>query len=163
MCKIIRNVSIMRHRTNTAMKRNSSFEVAMSKIEHCIASPETVEGALEAKSLARIIECFLDTLTEENRVIFMRRYWFSDSYADISNLTGLTKQTSLSIKDSSASCMEDTQRVLVLGQIRFSFTIWAASRSAFIIIMFFFIASSFPSVLLWDKLSHGIIIILMID
>ena len=92
VCKIVRNVSIMRHRTNTAMKRNSSFEVAMSEIEHCIASPETVEDALEAKSLARIIEHFLDTLTEENRVIFMRRYWFSDSYADISTLTGLTEK-----------------------------------------------------------------------
>ena len=92
VCKIVRNVSIMRHRTNTAMKRNSSFDVAISEIEQCIASPETVEEALEAKSLARIIERFMDTLTEENRVIFMRRYWFSDSYTDISNLTGLTEK-----------------------------------------------------------------------
>ena len=92
VCKIVRNVSIMRHRTNTAMKRNSSFDVAISEIEQCIASPETVEEALEAKSLARIIERFLDTLTEENRVIFMRRYWFSDSYTDISNRTGLTEK-----------------------------------------------------------------------
>ena len=92
VCKIVRNISIMRHRTNTAMKRNSSFDVAISEIEQCIASPETVEEALEAKSLARIIERFLDTLTEENRVIFMRRYWFSDSYTDISNRTGLTEK-----------------------------------------------------------------------
>lgn len=90
VCKIVRNISIMRHRTNTAVKRNSSYDIAMSEIEHCIAAPETVEGTLEAKSLARIIERFLDTLTEENRVIFMRRYWFFDSYADISTLTGLT-------------------------------------------------------------------------
>ena len=54
VCKIVRNVSIMRHRTNTAMKRNSSFDVAISEIEQCIASPETVEEALEAKSPARI-------------------------------------------------------------------------------------------------------------
>jgi RNA polymerase sigma-70 factor (ECF subfamily) len=74
------------------MKRNSSYDIAMSEIEHCIAAPDTVEGTLEAKSLARIIERFLDTLTEENRVIFMRRYWFSDSYADISTLTGLTEK-----------------------------------------------------------------------
>ena len=83
VCKIVRNVSIMRHRTNTAMKRNSSFDVAISEIEQCIASPETVEEALEAKSLARIIERFLDTLTEENRVIFMRRYWYTDSIQEI--------------------------------------------------------------------------------
>ena len=92
VCKIVRNVSIMRHRTNTAMKRNSSFDIAMSEIEDCIAAPETAETSLEAKALAQIIERFLDTLTTENRVIFMRRYWFSDSYADISSLTGLSEK-----------------------------------------------------------------------
>ena len=92
VCKIVRNVSIMRHRTNNAMKRNSSYDIAMSEIEHCIVAPESVEATLEAKALARSIERFLDTLTEENRVIFMRRYWFSDSYADISKLTGFTEK-----------------------------------------------------------------------
>ena len=92
VCKIVRNISIMRHRTNTAMKRNSSYDIAMSEIEQCVASPESVEKTLEAKALARIIEKYLDTLTEENRVIFMRRYWFSDSYTDIANLTGLSEK-----------------------------------------------------------------------
>ena len=92
VCRIVSNVSIMRHRTNTAMKRNSSFDIAMGEIEDCIATPETVETALEAKSLAQNIERFMDTLTAENRVIFMRRYWFSDSYADISTLTGLSEK-----------------------------------------------------------------------
>ena len=92
VCKIVRNVSIMRHRTNTAMKRNSSYDIAMSEIEQSIAAPDSVEATLEAKTLVRSIERFLDTLTEENRVIFMRRYWFSDSYADISKLTGFTEK-----------------------------------------------------------------------
>ena len=64
----------------------------MSEIEKSIAGPDSVEATLEAKTLARSIERFLDTLTEENRVIFMRRYWFSDSYADISKLTGFTEK-----------------------------------------------------------------------
>ena len=42
-----------------------------------------MEAEIEARELARIIESFLDTLTVENRVIFMRRYWFSDSCKDI--------------------------------------------------------------------------------
>ena len=91
VCKIVRNISIMRYRANTAMKRNSSYDIAISEIEQCVASPESVEKTLEAKALARIIEKYLDTLTEENRVIFMRRYWFSDSYTDIANLTGLSE------------------------------------------------------------------------
>ena len=34
----------------------------------------------------------MDTLTLENRVIFMRRYWFSDSCRDIAGLMGLTEK-----------------------------------------------------------------------
>ena len=52
----------------------------------------TVEAEIEAKELARIIEAFLDTLTTENRVIFMRRYWFTDSYKDIAEFMGLSEK-----------------------------------------------------------------------
>ena len=51
-----------------------------------------MEDEIEAKELARIIEEFLDTLTVENRVIFMRRYWFADSYKDIAEFVGLTEK-----------------------------------------------------------------------
>ena len=47
---------------------------------------------LTGTTIARIIEAFLDTLTTENRVIFMRRYWFSDSYKDIAEFMGLSEK-----------------------------------------------------------------------
>lgn len=31
-------------------------------------------------------------LTAENRIIFMRRYWFSDTYADIAKQVGFTEK-----------------------------------------------------------------------
>lgn len=92
VCVIVRRYSIMRHRANTAMKRNGAYDIAMAEIEHCLADPVTIEGTVEAKQLARIIEDFLDTLTEENRVIFLRRYWFTDSYADIAEHIGFTEK-----------------------------------------------------------------------
>ena len=64
----------------------------MEEIEGCLASSDTVEEQIEAKELARIIEEFLDTLTLENRVIFIRRYWFADSYKDIAQFVGLTEK-----------------------------------------------------------------------
>ena len=54
--------------------------------------PDTVEGEVEAKALAKLIENFLDSLSVENRVIFMRRYWFSDSYEEIAQRVGLTEK-----------------------------------------------------------------------
>ena len=64
----------------------------MEEIEACIADPRTVEAEIEVKEVARIIEEFWDTLTLKNRVIFMRRYWFSDSYKDIAEFVGLSEK-----------------------------------------------------------------------
>lgn len=92
ICKIVRNTSLKIYWQKKAAKRNSTYTIAMEEIEACIADPNTVETELEAKELARIIESFLDTLTVENRVIFIRRYWFSDSCKDIAEVVGLTEK-----------------------------------------------------------------------
>ncbi len=92
LCKIVRNISLKLYWKKEADKRNSHYTVAMEEIEACIAAPDTVEAWIEAKELAFIIGEFLDTLTPENRVIFMRRYWFSDSYRDIARFVGLTEK-----------------------------------------------------------------------
>ncbi len=92
VCKIVRNISIKKYHAKTARKRNSTYDVAMSEVENHILSPNSVETEMEAKELAHIIEEFLDTLTVENRVIFIRRYWFSDTYKDIADRIGITEK-----------------------------------------------------------------------
>lgn len=90
LCRIVRNRSIARYHANTAAKRNGAYDAALSEIEPCIASPDDPQSELEVRDLARLLEQFLDGLPRENRVIFLRRYWFSDSYADIARQVGLT-------------------------------------------------------------------------
>lgn len=92
LCRIVRNLSIKRYHANTAIKRNSRYDVALSEVEQDIMAPDTVEDEAEVKALARLIEMFLDSLSTENRVIFMRRYWFSDSYEDIALRVGLSEK-----------------------------------------------------------------------
>ncbi len=92
VCKIVRNVSLKRYSSNTAKKRNSAYDVAISELEACLSSPNTVQVEIETKELARIIENFLDTLGVENRVIFLRRYWFLDTYKDIAGRVGLSEK-----------------------------------------------------------------------
>jgi RNA polymerase sigma-70 factor (ECF subfamily) len=92
ICKIVRNISLKIYYGKKAAKRSSTYTVVMEEIEACIADPNTVETEVEARELARIIESFLDTLTVENRVIFMRRYWFSDSCKEIAEFVGLTEK-----------------------------------------------------------------------
>lgn len=64
----------------------------MQELEPYLSAPDTVEAEIEAKELAHIIESFLDTLTIENRVIFMLRYAYLDAYSDIASRVGLSEK-----------------------------------------------------------------------
>ena len=39
-----------------------------------------------------MIEQFLDTLSEKDCVIFMRRYWFCSAYAEIAKYVGISEK-----------------------------------------------------------------------
>ena len=92
VCRTARNLATKKFHSNTAAKRNSQYDLALDELAECIPCTDTVESACAAKELSQAIGNFLDTLSYQDRFIFMRRYWFSDSYADISTLTGLTEK-----------------------------------------------------------------------
>jgi RNA polymerase sigma factor, sigma-70 family len=91
VCRIVRNISIKRYRANTAIKRNSHYDIALDELYDCIPSPCSVDTECETKELVKIIDDFLDALDTDSRVMFMHRYWFSDSLADIARLFGITE------------------------------------------------------------------------
>lgn len=82
-----------RYYNNQKSKRNSVFEVTLDEIGEIISNGNTAEKTAEVKELSKAIEAFLDSLTKENRIIFMRRYAFCDSYKDIAKLLGLSEKT----------------------------------------------------------------------
>ena len=92
LLKIVRNIPLKIYWRKEAAKRSSHYTIALEEIEACIADQKNIEEEIEVRELACIIESFLDTLTIENRVIFMRRYWFSDSYKDIAEFVGLSEK-----------------------------------------------------------------------
>lgn len=92
IAKIVRNISLKRYWKQEAAKRSGRYTIALEEIEACIADQKTVEEEIDALELAHIIEAFLDTLSQKNRIIFLRRYWFSDSYQDIAKFVGLSEK-----------------------------------------------------------------------
>jgi len=92
LLKIVKNISLNRYHKNQAKKRNSTFDVAVEELEEVLASRDTIESVLEANELTNHIETFLDSLSRENRVVFMRRYWFFDTYEQIAKRTGMTEK-----------------------------------------------------------------------
>lgn len=92
VAKIVRNISLNRYWHNSAAMRSSSCTVAFEELDACLADVKTLDDDIESADLARIIEEFLNTLSAENRLLFMRRYWFSDSIRDIAAMTGLSEK-----------------------------------------------------------------------
>ena len=84
-----RNIALNRLRHDTAQKR-CGYDVSLSELEGCIAGPDLWE-TLDARALGRAIDAYLDTLTHDSRVIFLRRYWFGDSVKDIAKAFGMSE------------------------------------------------------------------------
>ena len=86
VCRIVRNLAIKKYHANTAEKRNSIYDVALDELENCFPASGTVEDEFNAGETALVIDRFLETLDKNNRVMFVRRYWHSDSIAELAEL-----------------------------------------------------------------------------
>ncbi len=86
VCRIVRNIALNKYHENTAKKRNSLYDIALDEITECFPSAVSVEDEIETKEIAGIIDRFLDALDQQNRILFVRRYWYSDSIGDLAEL-----------------------------------------------------------------------------
>ncbi len=77
--RIVRNLSISRLRRRTAQKRYSGAPLLLSELEDCLPSPKRVEQDWEAKELSAAISRWLRTLPQEDRALFVRRYWYGEA------------------------------------------------------------------------------------
>ena len=76
--RIIRNLSINRWYENRARKRGGGAAL-LSELSECIPSPCVVEQETDGRELTLIIERWLLSLPDDDRILFMRRYWYGDS------------------------------------------------------------------------------------
>lgn len=96
--KITRHLSIDRWRSRSARKRGGGeIVLALEELEDCVSDSNTVEKTYERKQLAIVFNRFLETLPETERLVFLCRYWYLDSVADIAACFGfsVSKVTSM--------------------------------------------------------------------
>ncbi len=87
-CRIARNLAVNRYHANSAQKRNSFYDVALDELEETVPALSTVETEYDARELADYVNRFLRGLDREDRVLFLRRYWFGDSISEIASALG---------------------------------------------------------------------------
>ena len=87
VCRITRNLAVWKYHSNTAQKRNGQYDLVLDELEECIPSTADVETDYEAKELSAAINRFLSTLNQEDRFLFVRRYWYADPVSDLAAMT----------------------------------------------------------------------------
>lgn len=98
--RAVRNISVNRLKERIAAKRGGGeLEAAIDELEGSLASGSSVEGEYDAKELAEAINAFLCTLSKDERLIFMNRYWLTLPTREIAQKLGFKEsrvRTSLS-------------------------------------------------------------------
>ncbi|MCI7019139.1 MAG: sigma-70 family RNA polymerase sigma factor [Clostridiales bacterium] len=90
LAKICRNFALKKLDWKAAAKRNAEVVSLTQEMELCIPDMSR-DAELEGKELGRILSTFLRTLTPENRMVFVRRYWYVDTVADIAARYGISE------------------------------------------------------------------------
>ena len=65
--------------------------LVLDELSKCIPSSSDVAGEYERKELGRFIRKYINSLPERERNIFLRRYFYANSIADIATRYGLSE------------------------------------------------------------------------
>ncbi len=84
LARIVRHISIDRCRERASLKRSGRIAELSEEMEECLPASDDTEDAVAGKELGRAIGDYLRTIPREKRVIFVRRYFYLDSVAEIS-------------------------------------------------------------------------------
>lgn len=90
LASICRHLSLNKLDWKMASKRNAEVVSLTEEMEQCIPDISH-ERTIEAKELGRILDGFLESLPKDSRLVFLRRYWYVDTIAEIAQRYGMTE------------------------------------------------------------------------
>ena len=83
LARIIRHISLDCCRKRDRLKRSAYVTELSEEIESCLPATNAVDRLVDDMVFHDMINGFLKTLDQEKRNIFLRRYWYLDSVAEI--------------------------------------------------------------------------------
>lgn len=86
LARITRHLSLDEWRRRHAVKRSGIVVELSQELEQCVSGrDDSAEQEVLARELGKTISDFLRTLPREHRQMFLRRYWYMDSVADVAD------------------------------------------------------------------------------
>ena len=90
LAAICRNLSLNRLDWRMAAKRNAEVVTLTQEMETCIPDKRQ-EAETDRQELRHVLEAFLESLSKESRLIFLRRYLYVDTVAEIAARYGISE------------------------------------------------------------------------
>ena len=90
LAKICRFFALGKLDWKAAAKRKAEVVSLTDEMALCIPD-QRKEAEVNAKEIGRAMNEFLENLSQESRVIFLRRYWFCDTIAEIAARYGISE------------------------------------------------------------------------
>ena len=90
--KITRRIAIDRWRARGADKRGGGEVIlALEELEDCIPDRRSLEETVSKRALGNAVNRFLDSLPQQERNVFLLRYWYLHPIGEISNRFGWSR------------------------------------------------------------------------
>lgn len=86
---VTRRLALTRYQHKTAAKRYAGVETALDELTECL--PDGSLTVADETELRTAINGFLASLPTRTRMIFLRKYWYMDSVADIARAMGMSE------------------------------------------------------------------------
>ena len=90
--QIAHNLALKKLSYLTAEKRRNN-SVSLEELASALPGRETPESRMAASELGEKLNQFLGGLSKENRILFVRRFWFGDSYESLAEISGKTESS----------------------------------------------------------------------
>jgi RNA polymerase sigma-70 factor (ECF subfamily) len=96
--KLTRNLSLNRLEARNAEKRGGgTVLLQLDELTECLPSGFSVDDELSGGLLTASLNDFLGKLPRDQRMVFVRRYWYMDGVADIASLLDMSESRVKSI------------------------------------------------------------------
>ena len=89
--KLVRDISLSRYRAVHAKKRYNGMELILDELAECIPSEQDIQESLEQKELSGTVNGWLDSLPQEDRVLFVKRYYYGETVKQLSEMQSCTE------------------------------------------------------------------------
>ena len=97
LAKITRNLSFDRYRNKNTVKRSGEMLYILDELSECVSGGNTTDNEVDLKLLSESINSFLKTLSQRDRIIFLKRYFYAAPYAKIAEETGISANNAAAI------------------------------------------------------------------